>query len=94
MTEAASFYESRRLGLGERFLDLVETTVQQLADAPLSGSRITTTRNPQPLDVRRKLLPGFPFALVYVTAPSLVVVAVAHTKRRPRYWASRLTEIR
>ena len=39
---------------------------------------------------RRIVLDRFPFNLFYrVTGDEVVVVAVAHQKRRPGYWASR-----
>lgn len=43
-----------------------------------------------PVPVRRQLVPGFPFAVVYVTEPALTVVAIAHTSRRPDYWRMRI----
>jgi toxin ParE1/3/4 len=42
-------------------------------------------------DTRRYRLSGFPYALVYVERPeSIVVIAVAHLRRRPGYWRRRL----
>lgn len=89
MSEAAAFYERRRPGLGERFLDLVEATVRRIEDAPLAGSPWPAKRT-RVVDAHRWMLPGFPFAVVYVTMPEVVVVAIAHTKRRPGYWLPRL----
>jgi hypothetical protein len=37
------------------------------------------------LEIRRFLLSRFPFALAY----RVIVLAVAHAKRRPGYWLSR-----
>lgn len=41
---------------------------------------------------RRFLLRQFPFILIYRERPdgSIQIVAVAHTSRRPEYWAKRL----
>jgi toxin ParE1/3/4 len=40
---------------------------------------------------RRYLLKDFPFSIVYLDDPDAVkIVAVAHHKRRPGYWKSRL----
>ena len=40
---------------------------------------------------RRLLLQRFPFAVVYRESPvSILVVAVAHLRRRPAYWISRI----
>jgi hypothetical protein len=41
------------------------------------------------------LLPRFPYGVVYLAAAdtSIVVVAVAHARRRPRYWLTRILRI-
>ena len=40
---------------------------------------------------RRVVLPRFPFSIVYLDEPSVViVVAVAHSKRKPGYWKRRI----
>jgi toxin ParE1/3/4 len=42
-------------------------------------------------DVRRRLLQGFPFSVVYLEEPAVIfIVAIAHTSRRPGYWLPRL----
>jgi plasmid stabilization system protein ParE len=39
---------------------------------------------------RRRVLPRFPFSVIYqVTENAVQVVAVAHEKQRPGYWADR-----
>lgn len=41
-------------------------------------------------DIRRITLQQFPFVVFYRASPDLVlVIAVAHAKRRPGYWARR-----
>jgi toxin ParE1/3/4 len=44
------------------------------------------------IEGRRYLLPRFPYGVVYGVAAdaSIVVVALAHARRRPRYWIARL----
>jgi plasmid stabilization system protein ParE len=40
---------------------------------------------------RRLVLDRFPFSVVYLEHPEeLIIVAVAHSKRRPGYWRQRL----
>jgi toxin ParE1/3/4 len=40
---------------------------------------------------RRYLLRRFPYAIIYVvTDDALMVLAIAHTSRRPGYWRHRL----
>ena len=44
-----------------------------------------------PHEVRRCLMHRFPDAVIFVCRPDeIVVVAVAHTRRRPLYWLNRL----
>jgi len=41
--------------------------------------------------IRRVLLQRFPFAVVYQVEPELIlIVAVAHQRRRPGYWRDRI----
>jgi toxin ParE1/3/4 len=40
--------------------------------------------------VRRFNLRGFPYHLIYRIEENIVIYAVAHHKRRPGYWSSRL----
>ena len=42
--------------------------------------------------VRSRRVAGFPYRLVYlVQATELVVIALAHQKRKPGYWRDRLS---
>jgi plasmid stabilization system protein ParE len=86
MLRAAQWYERRAQGLGDRFLDEVRLALLAIRDYPLSGS-------PLNLQFRRKLLDTFPYAVIYrVDDDNIVIVAVAHLRRRPGYWIRR-TEI-
>ena len=43
------------------------------------------------LDIRRILLRRFPYAVIVLPRPSeTLVVAIAHTRRRPLYWLDRV----
>lgn len=54
-----------------------------LCDAPIIGEPITSI-------YRRFPLNGFPFSLIYrIDGEVLRVVAFAHRRRRPGYWARR-----
>ncbi|MBL8683290.1 MAG: type II toxin-antitoxin system RelE/ParE family toxin [Myxococcales bacterium] len=72
-------------GLGGDFLDAVAATLERIDTTPELGVPTSQDRR-----TRRLLLARFPFHLVYRVAPAeLVVIAVAHTKRRPGYWKAR-----
>ncbi|MGI9306620.1 MAG: type II toxin-antitoxin system RelE/ParE family toxin [Gammaproteobacteria bacterium] len=82
MLKAADIYEDQAVGLGERFLDEVEGCVDLLLDRPFIGRRVGA--------FRRFPLRKFPFTLIYALEQDvLVVVAVAHHRRRPGYWMGR-----
>lgn len=83
LEEATLFYESRLVGLGKSFAAEVERTVSLIREFPDAGAKVGVNR-------RRVLVDRFPYSIVYRRDPdSIVVVAVAHQRRRPRYWRSR-----
>ena len=70
--------------MGERFLKAVEATETNICEHPLWG-------NPFEDGTRRQRVKNFPFALIYKEFPRFVMVfAVAHFSRKPRYWMERL----
>ena len=83
LDEAARWYEERREGLGLEFLTVVREKVFALMEAPDRWQLVNGTR--------RALLEGFPYAVVYreVSDDEIEIVAVAHLRRRPKYWANR-----
>ena len=84
MTEAAQYYEERTPGLGLTFLDAVETAVGKVLLEPEPYGKVGP-------EIRQKLLDRFPYSLLYaVDGDRVRIVAIAHHKRRPGYWRSRL----
>ena len=80
---AARYYESQAENLGLDFVSAVEATYRRLVTFPESG-------HPFGSRLRRVLVPGFPYGLIYRAEPDRVlIVAVAHIRRRPGYWRSR-----
>lgn len=86
---AAEWYDARRPGLGEQFLQEVERAYQTFRSHTVGGSSLEYYTGPHL--IRRVLLRRFPYAIVALLRDSeTLVVAVAHTHRRPLYWADRL----
>jgi toxin ParE1/3/4 len=78
-------YEVERPGLGAEFIAEVERAVRRIAYFPRHGS-------PYFAATRRVGLRRFPYSIVYVPDPEdLLVVAVAHHRRKPGYWRSRVS---
>ncbi len=85
---AAIWYDERQSSLGDEFLAAVHDALNMIRKSPESLSRMEQYSGP--LDIRRILLRRFPFAVIVLCRPAeTVVVAIAHTRRRPLYWLDR-----
>jgi plasmid stabilization system protein ParE len=86
--DAVEYFDDQRNGLGDRFeQDLLET-LAFLRKHPLSGKRLSEA-------VRRFPMRPFRYSVVYaVDDDEIVVIDVAHHRRRPAYWRDRLALIR
>jgi plasmid stabilization system protein ParE len=88
MAEAARWYEMHRAGLGIEFLDAIDTTVAQVAEAPRMGTVVPGVPDET---IRRRPVRRFPYHVVYMELPGrLQILAIAHDRRRPGYWVGRL----
>lgn len=86
--EAVATYEAERDGLGGEFLTEVERATRRIRSFPTHGS-------PYLAGTRRIVLRRFPYSVVYTSeADDLFVVAVAHHRRKPAYWRTRLSDTR
>ena len=98
MNKRLSFHPEARREFRESALWYRERSPQAAADfrATVSRSALTVAEFPQRYPeylygTRRCVLNTFPFSIVYLDDPDAVkIVAVAHHKRRPGYWKSRL----
>jgi plasmid stabilization system protein ParE len=79
------WYEEQRPGLGAEFFDAVVETTALIRERPESGPLSPDGRT------RRLMVHRFPYQVVYsVATDKIVIVAVAHLKRRPGYWERRV----
>ena len=83
LREAAHYYEDRMEGLGDRFMDEVDRTLNTIASFPeigredWAGFRVFRVKH-------------FPFNLLYKAFPDhIYILAVAHQRRRQGYWQNR-----
>ncbi len=81
---ARAWYEQRRLGLGAEFAAQVDRAVARIVSQP---DRWPVFRGP----FRRVRIRRFPYALYYCVDPpdAILILAVAHAKRRQGYWLRR-----
>ena len=78
-----TYLELRLPGLGRRFYREVQRAEKVLAQFPESGREISP-------GLRKCALRAFPFSLIYsIEKDSLLILAVAHQRRRPGYWLGR-----
>ena len=82
--DAAVFYTLKaNTELGLAFVAEFEHTARFVFANPLLGAVFRGTR-------RRYFLRRFPYSIIYqVTTEELRILAVAHHRRRPGYWAHR-----
>ena len=80
LNEAARYYDLESPGLGVAFLKEVDRCIKALQKHPESGPVVAG-------EIRRRLLPGFPYGILYRIMPDEIrILAVMNLKRRPMYW--------
>jgi len=85
---AVEHYEECQEGLGLRFREAVETTANGIGAMPF---RFRVLHAP----FRRCLISKFPYSLIFSIEPAFIlVVAVAHVKRKPGFWHNRIEKYR
>ena len=86
--ESVQYYESREVGLGGRFLDEIEVALAEICEHP----------NRYPAEnrrVRKHTTRHFPYGIYYTVAQEKVfILAIGDLRRKPRWWKSRLTDLR
>ena len=81
----ADYYESCRAGLGAELEDEIDAVLETILQFPHAAPQWKDRR-----DRRVAVLDRFPFKLVYqLKADEIVILAFAHTSRRPGYWRKR-----
>jgi len=83
LIESAAHYEGEVPGLGRRFGRVVKEALEIIAEDPEIGSPLNG-------ELRSFVVAGFPYSIIYAPdKSSLLVLAVAHSRRKPGYWRTR-----
>jgi plasmid stabilization system protein ParE len=83
LNEAALFYASLLPDLGKAFAIEAKKTVQLIQTYPDLGTPIGNK-------LRKLVVQRFPFSIIYAhQANDILILAIAHHRRRPGYWKSR-----
>ena len=86
--EAARYYETEAPGVGVAFIAEVRRAVRWIIENPYAAVAVGS-------GLRSKMLNHFPYNILYSVKHELIlIVAVAHQKRRPRYWRTRIKQIK
>jgi plasmid stabilization system protein ParE len=81
---AAGFLEHRLRGLGTRFTDSVQRSLTRIAENANLGVPIGVT-------YRKLRVRQFPYNVIYrIELDEVLVVAIAHHRRKPDYWRRRV----
>jgi toxin ParE1/3/4 len=84
LAEATLYHDRERPGYGDRFVAAFRSGRDFLLQFPNSGRRGL-------LGTRSWKIMGFRYHIIYVIRGDVIfIVAVAHDRRRPGYWRSRL----
>ena len=84
LAEASAWYESRRTGLGDEFLDCLDACIAAILRMPEMQAVVHK-------QYRRALIRRFPYAVFYECKEHTVTVyAVFHAARDPAKWRHRL----
>jgi len=80
------WYAARNVAAAQGFREELRQAVDAVAASPQTWPRYGSR-------ARRYVFPRYPFSLVYIVRDAdIEVVAVAHGRRRPGYWRSRLRD--
>ncbi|MGI0482478.1 type II toxin-antitoxin system RelE/ParE family toxin [Geminocystis sp. CENA526] len=83
LDEAYQWYKSQVNQLGSEFIRVVDNNLALIQKNPFASPIIHN-------NIRRKLLPRFPYGLFYVIQDDIVfVLACFHVKRDPQQWKRR-----
>ncbi|MFA7382762.1 MAG: type II toxin-antitoxin system RelE/ParE family toxin [Desulfurivibrionaceae bacterium] len=84
ISEAYSWYDDQRLGLGEEFLSCVDACLQAICRMPEQCPVVHE-------EYRRALVRRFPYVVFYeYDGARVTVFAIFHTARNPNKWRKRL----
>ncbi|PYR19556.1 MAG: hypothetical protein DMF95_02150 [Acidobacteria bacterium] len=90
LRSAALWYDERRSGLGGEFIAEVSATFDRIGAAPESYPAWPGTRAAGRL-IRKAAIQRFPHLIAFEQHEQhLLILAVAHAKRRPLYWLTRV----
>lgn len=84
LAEAIAYYEAAVPGLGSRFLNEVERTIQRILSQPEAWTKVSEMQ-------RRCRTRRFPYGIIYAIEQDVIVItAVMNLRRHPNCWRDRI----
>ena len=84
INEAFDWYFRRNPGAADAFLTEIGASLAQIVSHP-------QLYPPYTKNTRRRVLERFPYSVIFQEKEdAILIVAVAHAKRRPGYWRARI----
>jgi plasmid stabilization system protein ParE len=81
--EAVQYYTQQRVEVAQAFIDAVEDAVYRIKESPTRYKVIDE-------EIRQCATRKFPYEIVYtVEQDYILILAVMHCSRKPRYWENR-----
>lgn len=82
--EVVAWFDEHLEGKGTDFLDELDRVIRRVKAYPFASTQIEP-------DIRKCSFVRFPYSLIYgIEGQTIVVIAVAHHRRTPRYWMDRV----
>jgi len=89
---AAVWYDERQQGLGDQFINRIGDLFDRLGTSP-TVYPVWPDTGVAPVPIRRAVADQFPYVVAFETHDDhVLILAVAHGKRRPLYWLARASE--
>jgi plasmid stabilization system protein ParE len=83
LVEASTWYEEQSAGLSEKLYQRIDEALTAMSERPRSFPIVRK-------DVRRALVPHFPYAIYFLFQSDFIsVLAIVHTARSSRVWRDR-----
>jgi len=80
---AYTWYEQRRIGLGDEFMDVLRDHLESIQQNPELYAKLYRS-------VRASLLQRFPYVVYFrVESDQIRVIGIQHGRQNPRRWRSR-----
>jgi plasmid stabilization system protein ParE len=84
LNDASNYYEAQQQGLGEKFSQEVESTLERIRLLPNAWQPLSK-------NTRRCQTKKFPYAIIYqVCENEILIIAISHIRKKLNYWQNRI----